>query len=176
MNISRYNKGIRVLCGVAYIFLLGACAIENDIPYPIVDGSIQALEVEGQCDADGNSSTQATINKTDRTISLYIDDTADLKKLRITKLAVSNDATLIPDSAACNNFSKFPTIGFESLENIPLSSDTRINFYQPVTFTLRTYQERGNICLQEASIRPYSCLIFQFGRSARYGSSRPYSL
>ena len=72
MNISRYNKGIRVLCGVAYIFLLGACAIENDIPYPIVDGSIQALEVEGQCDADGNSSTQATINKTDRTISLYI--------------------------------------------------------------------------------------------------------
>lgn len=141
MNISRYNKGIRVLCGVAYIFLLGACAIENDIPYPIVDGSIQALEVEGQCDADGNSSTQATINKTDRTISLYIDDTADLKKLRITKLAVSNDATLIPDSAACNNFSKFPTIGFESLENIPLSSDTRINFSQPVTFTLRTYQD-----------------------------------
>lgn len=141
MNISRYNKGIRVLCGVAYIFLLGACAIENDIPYPIVDGSIQALEVEGQCDADGNSSTQATINKTDRTISLYIDDTADLKKLRITKLAVSNDATLIPDSAACNNFSKFPTIGFESLENIPLSSDTRINFSKPVTFTLRTYQD-----------------------------------
>lgn len=126
-----------MLCTLAFT----ACAIENDIPYPIVDGTIQSIEVEGQCDADGNSSTQATINKNDRIITLYVDDTVDLTKLRITKLTVSNDATLLPDSTACNNYSKFPNTGFESLDNIPLSSDTRINFSAPVMMTLRTYQD-----------------------------------
>ena len=126
-----------MLCTLAFT----ACAIENDIPYPIVDGNIQSIEVEGQCDADGNSSTQATINKNDRIITLYVDDTVDLTKLRITKLTVSNDATLLPDSTACNNYSKFPNTGFESLDNIPLSSDTRINFSAPVMMTLRTYQD-----------------------------------
>lgn len=126
-----------MLCTLAFT----ACAIENDIPYPIVDGNIQSIEVEGQCDADGNSSTQATINKNDRIITLYVDDTVDLTKLRITKLTVSNDATLLPDSTVCNNYSKFPNTGFESLDNIPLSSDTRINFSAPVMMTLRTYQD-----------------------------------
>lgn len=120
---------------------LTACAIENDIPYPIVDGSISALEVEGQCDANGNSSTQTTINKTDRTVTLYVDDSVDLTRLRITKLTVSNDAALLPDSTVCVNYSKFPTTGFESLESIPVSSNTRMDFSKPVTFTLRTYQD-----------------------------------
>lgn len=135
MTIKKITYGL--FCTLA----LTACAIENDIPYPIVDGSVQSIEVEGQCDADGNSSTQATINKADRIITLYVDDTVDLTKLRITKLTVSNDAALIIDSTVCNNYSKFPKAGFESLESIPMSSDTRINFSSPVLLTLRTYQD-----------------------------------
>ncbi len=135
MKIKDITYGL--FCSLAF----AACAIENDISYPLVDGSIQAIEVEGQCDAEGNSSTQATINKDNRIITLYIDDTVDPAKLRITKLTVSNDATLIPDSTACNNYAKFPTTGFESLEDIPISSDTRINFSAPVMFTLKTYQD-----------------------------------
>lgn len=126
-----------LLCVLAF----AACAIENDIPYPIVDGSILTLEVEGQCDADGNSSTQTTINKNSRIITLYVDDSVDLTKLRIKKLTVSNEASLVLDSAICNNYSKFPKTGFESLESIPVSSDTRVNFSDPVIVTLRTYQD-----------------------------------
>ncbi len=127
-----------------YLFCLltvTSCKIENDIPYPIVDGSITAFEVEGQCDANGNSSNQTTINKNDRTIALYVDDTVDLTKLRITKLTVSNDASLVIDSTLCTNYSKFPTTGFESLDAIPVSSDTRVNFSHPVNLTLQTYQD-----------------------------------
>lgn len=132
------NKSLYILfCLLA----ITACKIENDIPYPIVDGSIQAFETEGQCDANGNSSTQTTINKNDRTISLYVDDTVDLTNLRITRLTVSNDASLIIDSTLCNNYSKFPANGFESLEALPVSSDTRVDFTNPVQLTLRTYQD-----------------------------------
>lgn len=138
ISMSRYLRKAVFSFGA---LLLAGCAINNDIPYPIVDGSISAIEVEGQCDADGNSSTQATINKTDRTISLYVDDSVDLTKLRIKKLTVSNDAALLPDSTVCNNYRKFPLTGFESLNDIPLSSDTRIDFSNPVKFTLRTYQD-----------------------------------
>ncbi|MDO4165088.1 MAG: PCMD domain-containing protein [Bacteroides sp.] len=128
------------VCGM--LMTLTGCAIKNDIPYPTVEGSIQALEVEGQCDADGNSSTQATINKTDRTVTLYVDDTVDRSKLRITKLTVSNDATLIPfDSTQCNNYKRFPDVGFSSLDDLPLSADTRMDFSNSVSFTLRTYQD-----------------------------------
>ena len=110
----------KILYYLFCLLLVSSCKIENDIPYPIVDGSIQVFETEGQCDANGNSSTQTTINKNERTVSLYVDDTVDLTKLRITKLTVSNDATLIIDSTLCNNYSKFPTTGFESLDAIPV--------------------------------------------------------
>ena len=70
--------------------LITACDIKNDIPYPIVDGAIEAMEVEGQCDAEGNPTTQATINKKERTVKLYVDDTVNKQEIRITKLIVSN--------------------------------------------------------------------------------------
>lgn len=131
----------KILYYLFCLLLVTACKIENDIPYPIVDGSIQTFEVEGQCDANGNSSTQTTINKNDRTIALYVNDTVDITELRITKLTVTNDATLVIDSALCSNYSKFPTAGFESLEALPVSTDTRVDFSQSVQMTLRTYQD-----------------------------------
>lgn len=123
------------------LLALSACKIENDIPYPIVDGSIEAFEVEGQCDADGNSSNQTTIDKSGRTVSLYVDDTVDLTDLRITKLTVTNNATLGIDSALCHNYAKFPTMGFGSTDDLITSADTRVNFSQPVILTLTTYQD-----------------------------------
>lgn len=131
----------KTLYFLACLLLVSACKIENDIPYPIVEGSITAFETEGQCDASGNSSTQTTINKTDRTVMLYVDDTVDLTQLRITKLTVSNDATLVIAPSVCNNYEKFPTTGFESLDQLPVSSDTRVNFSKTVELTLHTYQD-----------------------------------
>lgn len=131
----------KLICYTFCILAIASCAIENDIPYPIVDGSILDITVEGQCAAEGSSSSQATIDKNSYTVKLYVDDTVDLRNLRITKLTVSNDATLLIDSTVCNNYAKFPTVGFGSLDDIPISSDTRVDFSSTVNMTLRTYQD-----------------------------------
>lgn len=131
----------KLICYTFCILAIASCAIENDIPYPIVDGSILDIIVEGQCAAEGSSSSQATIDKNSYTVKLYVDDTVDLHNLRITKLTVSNDATLLIDSTVCNNYAKFPTVGFGSLDEIPISSDTRVDFSNTVKMTLRTYQD-----------------------------------
>lgn len=131
----------KLICYTFCILAIASCAIENDIPYPIVDGSILDITVEGQCAAEGSSNSQATIDKNSYSVKLYVDDTVDLRNLRITKLTVSNDATLLIDSTVCNNYAKFPTVGFGSLDDIPISSDTRVDFSNTVKMTLRTYQD-----------------------------------
>lgn len=120
---------------------MASCAIENDIPYPIKEASIESIEVEGQRGAEENVFAAATINKTARTATLYVNDSVDITKLKITRLKITADAELIPDSAACVNYAKFPNTGFASLDSIPTSSNTRMDFSSPVNFTLRTYQD-----------------------------------
>ena len=122
--------------------ILTSCAIENDIPYPIIEASIESMTVEGQRGADQNTFTAATINKSARTVTLYVNDGVDLSHLQILSLKTTAGAELVVDDPnVCEDYSKFPTSGFASLDSIPLSSNTRVNFSQPVTFTLRTYQD-----------------------------------
>lgn len=122
--------------------ILTSCAIENDIPYPIIEASIESMTVEGQRGADQNTFTAATINKSARTVTLYVNDGVDISRLQILSLKTTTGAELVVDDPnVCENYSKFPTSGFASLDSIPLSSNTRVNFSQPVTFTLRTYQD-----------------------------------
>ena len=122
--------------------ILTSCAIENDIPYPIIEASIESMTVEGQRGADQNTFTAATINKSARTVTLYANDGVDLSRLQILSLKTTTGAELVVDDPnVCEDYSKFPTSGFASLDSIPLSSNTRVNFSQPVTFTLRTYQD-----------------------------------
>lgn len=122
--------------------ILTSCAIENDIPYPIIEASIESMTVEGQRGADQNTFTAATINKSARTVTLYVNDGVDVSRLQILSLKTTTGAELVVDDPnVCEDYSKFPTSGFASLDSIPLSSNTRVNFSQPVTFTLRTYQD-----------------------------------
>lgn len=122
--------------------ILTSCAIENDIPYPIIEASIESMTVEGQRGADQNTFTAATINKSARTVTLYVNDGVDVSRLQILSLKTTTGAELVVDDPnVCEDYSKFPTSGFASLDSIPLSSNTRMNFSQPVTFTLRTYQD-----------------------------------
>ncbi len=137
----RTNNPIGLLLFALTIFV-SSCAIENDIPYPIVEGLIEAMEVEGQCDAEGNKTTQATINKKDRTVTLYVDDSVNKTHVRITKLTVSNNATYkLMDSTKCANPKAFPNVGFASLDSLPSSFDTRVDFTNPVKLMLHTYQD-----------------------------------
>ena len=122
--------------------ILTSCAIENDIPYPIIEASIESMTVEGQRGADQNTFTAATINKSARTVTLYVNDGVDISRLQILSLKTTTGAELVVDDPnVCEDYSKFPTSGFASLDSIPLSSNTHVDFSQPVTFTLRTYQD-----------------------------------
>lgn len=141
MKIKRNVGGQRIVGALVLLLTVVSCAIENDIPYPIVEANIESMTVEGQRGADESSSADAIINKTSRTVTLYVNDGVDLSNLKITSLKITSGAELLADSVACKNYDKFPTTGFTSLDSIPLSSDTRMDFTNPVTFTLRTYQD-----------------------------------
>lgn len=141
MKVGRGVGRQRIMGVLLLLLTVVSCAIENDIPYPIVEANIESMTVEGQRGADQNSFADAIINKAARTVTLYVNDGVDLSNLRITSLKITSGAELLADSAACKNYDKFPTTGFASLDSIPLSSDTRMDFTNPVTFTLRTYQD-----------------------------------
>ena len=68
----------------------------NDIPYPVVEGRITDFRVEGQCSASGSGEGTATIDKENRTVSLYVCDTVDVKKLKVNRIEVKAE-TKNPD-------------------------------------------------------------------------------
>lgn len=128
-------------------FLLGclglaSCAIENDIPYPLRVASISSIEVEGQRAAEDATDAAAVIDKAAGTVTLYVNDSVDITRLKITRLVLDpREATIGIDSAVCDNYGKFPTNDFASLDSLPLSANTRVDFSKPVTMTLSTYQD-----------------------------------
>ena len=119
-----------------------SCAIENDIPYPLQEASISSIEVEGQRAAEGATDAAAVIDKAAGTVTLYVNDSVDITRLKITRLVLDpRDATIGIDSVLCDNYEKFPTNDFASLDSLPLSANTRVDFSKPVTMTLSTYQD-----------------------------------
>lgn len=128
--------------GLLSIALLTGCAIENDIPYPEVNGLITDIAVEGQRAAEGATDTKAVIDNAARTVTLYVNDSVDVSELRVTRLALSpTDAALLVDSALCDDAERFPFGHFASLDSVPASANTRVDFSSPVTFTLRKYAD-----------------------------------
>ena len=121
---------------------LASCAIENDIPYPLQEASISSIEVEGQRAAEGATDAAAVIDKAAGTVTLYVNDSVDITRLKITRLVLDpRDATIGIDSVLCDNYEKFPTNDFASLDSLPLSANTRVDFSKPITMTLSTYQD-----------------------------------
>lgn len=143
------KKVFYILIPVFIAICFGSCDVPNDIPYPIVEGRITAFEVEGQCGENGSGEGSATIDKNLRTVSLFVCDTVDVKKLKVNRIELKSETKnpdvnyqeeigLMPDSAACLDFAKFPRKGF----NAPGShQDTHMDFSQKVKFTLHTYQD-----------------------------------
>lgn len=132
MDINHIKRNaIGFLC---CLFFFVSC-IENDIPYPYQEGSVTDFLVEGQLD------NTLEIDKTKGTVTVEVSDNVDLTALRIEKLTVTNEAEIQMDSAACVNYKDFPAIGFSSLDSLPKSADTRVDFSSPVSLTLQTYQE-----------------------------------
>ena len=134
----KYRIGMMALA----LALLTGCAIENDIPYPTVEAAITAIAVEGQRAAVGETNAAATIDNTAHTVTLYVNDSVDVSRLRITQLALNpTDVELTLDSALCDDAERFPFGHFASLDSVPASANTRVDFSSPVTFTLRKYAD-----------------------------------
>lgn len=133
----------KILYSIFALSFLASCAIENDIPYPQIVGSITAFEVEGQRGPEDNEgTTAAVIDANARTVTVYVNDSVDVRELKITRLALDpRDAALVVDSALCDDAEHFPFSHFASLDSIPVSSNTRVDFSNPVNMTVRTYQD-----------------------------------
>lgn len=133
----------KILYSIFALSFLASCAIENDIPYPQIVGSITAFEVEGQRGPEDNEgSMAAVIDANARTVTVYVNDSVDVRELKITRLALDpRDAALLVDSALCDDAEHFPFEHFASLDSIPVSSNTRVDFSKPVNMTIRTYQD-----------------------------------
>lgn len=126
------------ICSLA---LLLACSIENDIPYPLVEGAILSIEVEGQRGGADGESSEAVINKTNRTVTLFVNDSVDISKLKIKRLKITEGAQLTVDETVCLDAKNFPTTGFASLDSISSTANTRVDFTKPVSFMVNTYQD-----------------------------------
>ena len=133
----------KILYSIFALSFLASCAIENDIPYPQIVGSITAFEVEGQRGPEDNEgTTAAVIDANARTVTVYVNDSVDVRELKITSLALDpRDAALVVDSALCDDAEHFPFEHFASLDSIPVSSNTRVDFSKPVNMTIQTYQD-----------------------------------
>lgn len=108
--------------------------IKNDIPYPIVEARINALATE-------NMLSTAKINATDRTVKIVVGDSVDLSALRLTRFSYTEAAKLNMPDDRYKNKEKFPQVPFMSLDELPLSADTRVDLSSPIHLTLSTYQD-----------------------------------
>lgn len=104
------------------------------MPYPYIPGNILEMAVEGQ---KGETVIDANL----RQVNITVGGEVDLDSLKIVKLKISEDAIVVPDSSACVKFIKFPRLGFDSLQALPSSANTRVRFSKPVSFLLQTYQD-----------------------------------
>ena len=134
---------------ISITLLLAACDIKNDFPFPIVKGQITEFEVEGQCAADGGKEYTTTIDAATRTVTLYVCDTVDISKVRVTKIALAGTSRnpdvhyaesprITPDPDMNAEVGNFPKEGFDSLT---LSQGVCMDFTQPVRFIVSTYQD-----------------------------------
>lgn len=130
MRFRFFKSGIILLSFSA----LAVSCIENDIPYPYIEGVIQDIQVEGM---EGD----AVFNTANRTVELTVGEDAFLDSLPVTRLLVNSEASVYPDSAACVRANGFPDFGFSSLDELPGNANTAIDFTRPVKFLLRTYQD-----------------------------------
>lgn len=140
---------LKIILWITIALVFVSCDIKDEVPYPIVYGQITEFEVEGQCGADGTAGGVAAIDKTARTVTVYVSDTVNVSSLKIKRIGLSgmtynpdvdyNESPMVcPDSSACINYALFPKTAFAKVED---GKDTRVNFTHEVKFVVCTYQD-----------------------------------
>ena len=90
---------------ISLLLLNMSSCIENDIPYPYIEGVIQEIQVDGM-------QGEAVFNNQARTIELTIGEDAFIDSLPITRLVANSEALIYPDTAACIKPNGFPNFSF----------------------------------------------------------------
>lgn len=119
---------------ISLLLLNMSSCIENDIPYPYIEGVIQEIQVDGM-------QGEAVFNNQARTIELTIGEDVFIDSLPITRLVANSEALIYPDTAACIKPNGFPNFSFASLNELPGNANTAVDFTNPVGVLLKTYQE-----------------------------------
>ena len=88
-----YGSKLRMAVGALCVMMtvLTASCIKNDIPYPHIQPNILDVEAE-------NQSRAASIDSIERTVTLFLNEDADLQNVKLASLVLSKDATC-PDTA-----------------------------------------------------------------------------
>lgn len=127
-------KIIKAIFASGILAVFTSC-IENDVPYPHIEGVIQDMQVEDIIIDSTEISTSA------RTVKIVVGEDAFLDSLPVTRLITNAEAAIYPDSTACIRAKGFPTFSFSSLDELPGNANTAIDFTRPVKFLLKTYQD-----------------------------------
>lgn len=109
------RKVYRVLLAVALLLTSGC--IENDIPYPLIFGGIQSIEIEGGSDVK--------IDATNQLITVTISDTVDLRSVEVLSIVFTTDCSSTLSSG----------------DVIDLCSTTSYGVGEPYEFTVSTFQQ-----------------------------------
>ncbi|WP_425883855.1 PCMD domain-containing protein [Parabacteroides sp. ASD2025] len=125
-------KGSIVIYFCLFVFLIFTGCIKNDYPLPTIEAEIKEIAIEGMQSVKFGDNAVVTVK---------VADTLDLSDLKVEKLVVTDQAKVIPDEQACLDFVHFPDTGFVSVDSLPVTANTRMNFKQPVSFLLRLYQD-----------------------------------
>lgn len=128
------KKNKSLIITLVSLFIFFSSCIKNDLPFPYLESVIQEIEVSDMIE-------KAEINTNNKTVNIKVGDRANLTKLKITKLVVTENATIIPDKDACVNFEQFPDFSFSSLDTLPANANTAVNFTDPLSLVLHTYQD-----------------------------------
>ena len=116
-------RAVRLTCGTLCVMALALAAscIKNDIPYPHIQPNIVAIEAEHQ-------SRAAAIDSIERKVTLFLDEEADIKCVKLSQLTLSPGATC-PDTAAI-------------LEGLDLENplDLTLALYYDYTWTISAQQ------------------------------------
>lgn len=121
-------------CAIISLLFLTAGCIENDIPYPYTPVDITDIKVDGQIG-------ETVFDLSKRTAKITLSDSVDIESAKLVRLLYTDGATFYPDSSVCEQFNRFPNFSFASVDELPVSADTRMNFRNPVNFRFLTYQE-----------------------------------
>lgn len=78
---------LRVIAGLVLILSSSSCLFENDMAYPDVKAEILSFAVEGQ--------KTVTIDPDERTVSVVLDERADISHLKLIGMTFNDEATLL---------------------------------------------------------------------------------